>query len=52
MENELIIKHLAQIQSYLGWILIVLIIGFVLVVQALWIVGGILSVTMKIKDKE
>ena len=52
MENELIIKHLAQIQSYLGWILIVLIIGFFLVVQALWLVGGILSVTMKIKNKE
>jgi hypothetical protein len=32
MENELIIKHLAQIQSYLGWILIVLIVGVFLVV--------------------
>ena len=49
MENELIIKHLAQIQSYLGWILIVLIIGFFLLCAVL---TSIETITTKIKDKE
>lgn len=55
MENELI-THLAQTQSYLGWILIVLIIGFFLVVSVLWLVVVVLAEIKaeikEIKNKE
>ena len=53
MENELIIKHLAQIQSYLGWTLIVLIVGFVIVLMALSSIDNItILIKNKMKDKE
>jgi hypothetical protein len=52
MENELIIKHLAQIQSYLGWILLVLIIGFFLVCVVLESIDKkITLINTKIKNK-